>query len=192
MWPRTSLGARSVSAASYSPGGTQDQRKRPDRSPAPRDTARPCHASLPVQLKQEQDAFRPGDGAPARPPTSRTHAGWPDAAAWSGVIAARKRTPQTATQEPSRRANSSPACKPLSLPAPKSHIWMGAGRCWSTRASSHTNAPTAAPGRFPKHCRSNLQQEQACPGLSGTGDISASAAGLWSSLPRLPAESQPL
>lgn len=52
--------------------------------------------------------------------------------------------------------------------------------------------PIAAPGRLSKHCRSNLQQEQACPGLSGTGDIAASAAGLWSSLPRLPAESQPL
>lgn len=52
--------------------------------------------------------------------------------------------------------------------------------------------PIAAPGRFPKHCRSNLQQEQACPGLRSTGDIAASAAGLWSSLPRLPAESQPL
>ena len=188
MWPRTSRGARSASAAGCSPGGTQDQGKRPDRSPAPRDTARPCHASLPVQLKQEQDAFRPGDGAPARPPTRSPSRRRSLERGYRG----RKRTPQTATQEPSRRANSSPACKPLSLPAPKSHIWMGAGRCWSTRTNSHTNAPVAAPGRFPKHCRSNLQQEQACPGLSGTGDISASAAGLWSSLPRLQAESQPL
>ena len=54
------------------------------------------------------------------------------------------------------------------------------------------NASAAAPGRLPKHCRSNLQQEQVCPGLNGTGIIAASAAGLWSSLPRLPATSQPL
>ena len=97
MWPRTSRGARSVSAASYSPGGSQDQRKRPDRSPASRDTSRPCHASLPVQVKREQDAFRLGDGAPARPPTSspsRTRAGWPNPAAWSRVIAEKKRTPK--------------------------------------------------------------------------------------------------
>ena len=97
MWSRTSRGARSVSAASYSPGGSRDQRKRPDRSPASRDTSRPCHASLPVQVKREQDAFRLGDGAPARPPTSspsRTRAGWPNPAAWSGVIAEKKRTPK--------------------------------------------------------------------------------------------------
>ena len=95
MRPRTSRGARSASAASYSPSGTQDQGKRPDRSPASRDTARPRHASLPVQLKREQDAFRPGDGAPARPPTSspsRTRAGWPNPAAWNGVIVERKLT----------------------------------------------------------------------------------------------------
>jgi len=174
MWPRTSRGARSVSAASYSPGGTQDQRKRPDRSPAPKDTARPCHASLPVQLKQEQDAFRTGDGAPARPPTSspsRTRAGWPDAAAWSGVIAARKRTPQTATQEPSRRANSASACKTFSLPAPKSHIWMGAGRCWSTRASSHTKPllrrqAASQNTADPIFSRSRPAQASAAPGIS--------------------------
>ena len=97
MWPRTSRGARSVSAASYSPCGSRDQRKRPYRSPASRDTSRPCHASLPVQVKREQDAFRLGDGAPARPPTSspsRTRAGWPNPAAWSGVIAEKKRTPK--------------------------------------------------------------------------------------------------
>ena len=54
------------------------------------------------------------------------------------------------------------------------------------------NASAAAPGRLPTPCRSNLQQEQACADLRSTGVITASAAGLWSSLPRLPAESQPL
>ncbi|XDA73318.1 hypothetical protein R6Z07_003642 [Ovis aries] len=31
------------------------------------------------------------------------------------------------------------------------------------------HSSTAAPGRLPEHCRSKLQQEQACPGLSSTG-----------------------
>ncbi|MXQ99815.1 hypothetical protein E5288_WYG012593 [Bos mutus] len=50
----------------------------------------------------------------------------------------------------------------------------------------------AAPGRFTKTCGSNLQQEQACPGLRSTMVIATSAAGLWSSAPYSPAESQPL
>ena len=58
------------SVASYSPCGTRGQRKRPERHPAPRDKARPRRASLSIQAKREQDASRPGDGAPARPATS--------------------------------------------------------------------------------------------------------------------------
>lgn len=50
----------------------------------------------------------------------------------------------------------------------------------------------AAPGRFTKTCRPSLQQEQACPGLRSTMVIATSAAGLWSSAPYSPAESQPL
>ena len=42
------------------------------------------------------------------------------------------------------------------------------------------------------YCRYNLQHEQACPSLRSTGVISTSDAGLWSSAPGLPAESQPL
>ncbi|XDA76132.1 hypothetical protein R6Z07F_006292 [Ovis aries] len=148
MWPRTSRGAR--------------------------DTARPRHASLPVQVKREQDTFRPGDGAPARPPTSspsRTRAGWPNPAAWNGVIVERKLTPQTVTQEPGCRANSVPARKTLSLPAPKSYIWMGAGRCWSTRASSHTTPPLRRQAASrntadPNFSRSRPTQASAAPGLS--------------------------
>ena len=59
---------------------------------------------------------------------------------------------------------------------------------------SESNPPfkAAAPGRFTKTCRSNLQQEQACPGLLSTMVIATRAAGLWSSAPYSPAESQPL
>ena len=69
---RTPLGARSLSFASYSPSADHGQRKRPDRPPAPRDTARSHHASLHVRVKREQGASRPEDGAPARTATSST------------------------------------------------------------------------------------------------------------------------
>ena len=69
-WPRTRLVAQSLLVASYRPCCTLGQRKRPVRHPAPRETARPRHASLSVQVKREQDASRPVDGAPARPGTS--------------------------------------------------------------------------------------------------------------------------
>ena len=59
--PRTTLGARSLSVTSYSPSGTRGQKKRPHRPPANTDTARPRHASLHVQVKRGQDAFRPGN-----------------------------------------------------------------------------------------------------------------------------------
>lgn len=59
---------------------------------------------------------------------------------------------------------------------------------------SERNPPfkAAAPGCFTKTCISNLQQEQACSGLRSTMVIATSAAGLWSSAPYSPAESQPL
>ena len=154
MWPRTSRGARSVSAASYSPAGTRDQRKLPDRSPAPRDTVRPCHANLPVHVRREQNAFGPGEGAPARPPTSspsKTRAGWPNPAAWSGVIAERKLTPQTVTQEPGRRATSTPPWKTLSARSEVTRM-DGRGVMLVDPSEQPHQPPIAAPGRLPKHC----------------------------------------
>ena len=54
------------SFASYSPSGTHGQRKHPERPPAPRDTARPRHARLHVQVKRagRVQARRRGPGAP--------------------------------------------------------------------------------------------------------------------------------
>ena len=95
------------------------------------------------------------------------------------------------TQEPGRRATGALARETLSLPAPRPLGWAGSGRCWSTRASSHYNL-RARRQAASRHCRSNLLQEQMSPGLRSTGVVAASAAGLWSSLPRSPAESQPL
>ena len=80
----------------------------------------------------------------------------------------------------------------LSLLAPRPRGWKTARRCWSTRASGNPRSKAAAPGRFTKICRSNLQQEQVCPGLRSTMVIATRAAGLWSSAPYSPAESQPL
>ena len=82
--PRTPPGARSLSFASYSPSGTHGQRKHPDRPPAPRDTARPRHASLLVQVKRA-GRVQARDGGPETGPRrarqrvlqARTRACWP-------------------------------------------------------------------------------------------------------------------
>ena len=103
-----------------------------------------------------------------------------------------RRRPLTVNQEFGRRATVTPAPQTLSLLAPRPRGWKTARRCWSTRASGNPPAEAAAPGRFTKTCRSNLQQEQACPGLRSTMVIATRAAGLWSSAPYSLAESQPL
>ena len=95
------------------------------------------------------------------------------------------------TQEPGRRATGTPALKTLFLPAPRLYGWKNEGRCWSTRVSGSLLEATAL-DRLSKPCGSNLQQEQICLGHHSTGDIAASAAGLWSSIPVSLAEWQPL
>ena len=95
------------------------------------------------------------------------------------------------TQEPGRRATGTPALKTLFLPAPRLYGWKNEGRCWSTRVSGSLLEATAL-DRLSKPCGSNLQQEQTCLGHHSTGDIAASAAGLWSSIPVLLAKWQPL
>ncbi|XDA89779.1 hypothetical protein R6Z07M_019398 [Ovis aries] len=80
------------------------------------------------------------------------------------------RRKKTNAPEPGCRANSVPAWKTLSLPAPKSYIWMGAGRCWSTRASSHTTPlrrqAASRNTADPNFSRSRPTQASAAPGLS--------------------------
>ena len=57
----TVWGTVSLLAANYSPDGTRGPKKRLDRFAAFRDTARPRHASLPIQVKREQDLSRPAN-----------------------------------------------------------------------------------------------------------------------------------
>ena len=171
------------------------QTKRSGGRTVSRDTARPRHASLNVHVRREQDASRHGDGAqrrsPTRPASTVSAKLWRRPRPWSGGTAEGRRTPLTVTQEPGRRATGTPALKTLYLLAPKLCGWKNEGRCWSTRASG--NLPKAAAlDRLSKPCGSNLQQEQTCLGHHSTGDIAASAASLWSSIPVSLAEWQPL
>ena len=168
--------------------------KRSDRLTVSRNTARPRHASLTVHVRHEQDASGLGDGAQGlspRSPASSISARLSKTQSLERGTAKERRTPLTVTQERGRRATGTLARKTLSLPAPKPRGWKGAGRCWSTRVSGILRK-AAALDRLPKPCRSNLQQKQACLGLHNTGDMAASAAGLWSSAPFSPAKPQPL
>ena len=171
------------SVASYSPSGTRGQKKRPHRPPANTDTACPRHASLHVQVKREQDAFRPGN-EPSEHGLGRVG-----------------QAPEPSTVVP-RRGNERPKRRPRShrrsgaedpLPARSEAPRMEElGEMLVDPSDQPPHVTPTAPVHLPKYCRSNLQLEQACPDLRNTGIVAASDAGLWSSAPCSLAESQPL
>ena len=94
------------SVASYSPSGTRGQKKRPHRPPANTDTACPRHASLHVQVKREQDAFRHGN-EPSEHGLGRVG-----------------QAPEPSTVVP-RRGNERPKRRPRSLAAEPQALWRG-------------------------------------------------------------------
>ena len=196
MWPQDNArGTVTLLVASYSPSGIRRQKKRPHRPPAPRDTARPHHASLHVQVKREQEAFRPGDGASARTSTSPLSTD-------SGGLAKPRSLARGYRGGETNALNGDPGAWLRSyrrsgvedpLPARSEAPRMeGLGEMLVDPSDQQPHFAPAAPVRLPKYCRSNLQQEQACSDLRNTGIVAASDAGLWSSAPCLSAESQPL
>ncbi|XP_070655952.1 collagen alpha-1(I) chain-like [Bos indicus] len=163
------------------------------RVSASKDTARARHASLTVQEGAGRvQARRRGPGAPANEPCEP-------------ILGRSGQAPEPGAWGP-RRETKAPNGDPGVWPT--SHRHSGAADPFSARSEaprmedreemlvdqSERNPPfkAAAPGRFTKTCRSNLQQEQACSGLRSTMVIATSGAGLWSSAPYSPAESQPL
>ena len=182
----TAWGTVSLLAANYSTGGTRGPKKRLNRSPAPRDTGRPRHASLPAPVKREQDASRPANELSengtcwlAKPRSVERGYRGREANALNG-------DPRVWTPSHQRSGGKDPLSSSSESPRTDGRGEM------LVDPSEQPNPPAPAPGSRPTPGRSNLQQEQACPGLRSTGDIAASAAGLWSSLPRMPAISQPL